>query len=70
MVSAGLAITLRIDSVPLSKFKIASLFKLVKLPFNEGAVERIGISGYKRASPVSVDAEKLQILFALRREES
>lgn len=55
--------------MPLSEFDIALGFKMVELPFDEGAVEWVCVSSNKRSSPVSVDTKILEISLALRWKE-
>ena len=69
MISAWLAISFGENSMSLAEFEVPTILQLVELPFNEGAVERICISGYKRTSPVCEDTKFLQIQLALRGEK-
>ncbi len=70
MIGARLTVSFGKDNMPLAEFQVALLFELVKLPLNEGIVEGIGIGGDKGAAPVCENAEILQVLLALGREES
>ena len=44
------------DSIllPFAVLNFASLFEMVELPADEGVVERIGISGDERATPINL----------------
>ena len=65
MICARLTVSFGKDNMPLSEFQIAPLFKLIKLPLDEGAVEGVSVSGNKGATPVCENAEFLQVLLSL-----
>lgn len=69
MVCAGLTIKLGVDGVALTKLDLVGSLEGVELPPNEGVIERVHFGSDEGAAPVHKEAEVLQVLLALRREE-
>jgi hypothetical protein len=69
MICARLTVSFGKDNMPLSKFQIAPLFKLIKLTLDEEAVEGVSVNGNKGATPVFENAEFLKVLLSLRWEK-
>jgi hypothetical protein len=68
MISAWLVINLREYSRSVSKLHLFLGFQGVELPSDERVIEGVNLGSNERSSPVSEEAEILQILHAMWRE--
>jgi len=69
VVGTGLSLGLRKDSVALSELNFVVGLEVVELPADKHVIVRVLVRRGEAASPVCVDAELVQVLFAKGREE-